>query len=153
MSWRAALLSVLCGVVWHVLVMLLLTRGKAEILSPLLLAGGLAGLVAGGYTVWSLRRNGGRERVLHVVANYYIGVWAYAVFGAVLHTLVGGGLSAGWGRAFAGACSFFYYATLIATVAGVLLIPLCWLTRLIVWDLSGSEALAVNARSQDPRGR
>lgn len=153
MNWRAALVSVLCGTVWHALVMLLLTEGTAEIPSLLLIAGGLAGLVAGGYAVWSLRRNGGRERVLHVVVNYYIGVWAYAVFGAVLQTLVGDGLSEGWGRAFARSCSFVCYATLIATVAGVLLIPLCWLTRFIVWDLSGSEALTVNARSQDRRGR
>ena len=153
MNWRAAMLSVLCGIAWHVLVMLLLTEGEAVLLSPLLPAGGLAGLVAGGYTVWSRRRNGGRERVLHVVANYYIGVWAYAVFGAVLHTLVGDGLSEGWSRAFAGACIFVYYATMIATVAGVLLIPLCWLTRLIVWDLSGSEAPVANAQGQDPRGR
>src|SRR5687767_13665997 len=72
--------SLAVGMVWNVLAVCLMGGRVVGAFKPgWLLAGALAGVAAGLFTVWSRRRTDGSETFLYGLANYYIGIFVYWV--------------------------------------------------------------------------
>lgn len=141
MTPRVATLSALFGVAWHaIVVMLIMRRGLREALSPSLIAGALAGLCAGFLTIRSRERRLGQESVLDAVVAYYLAVLAYAVSFVWIGLLTGvdpSGKTMGVLDAFAVTWVAVWYSILYATLMGIVLIPLSFLTRHLLWRFSG----------------
>jgi hypothetical protein len=130
--------SILLGLVWNTMVVRLMGGHLADVFRPSwLLAGAIAGAVAGWFTVWSRKRQGGAESFLYGVATYHLGMltyWAsFVVFERVWMCLQHGAwtdfdlrdhLVLIW--------LFFFYGTICF---GILLIPLSFLSRYFVWRI------------------
>lgn len=134
--WRTVLLSMLFGVAWHFVVVALVgplewfTMGIG--LPVAALTGGLAGL----FTVWSRRRRPGSESTFSVVATYYFALLVYAIGMALTKSILyayegrsGPTYTLTWSRIGDEVAVFVAYGTMFA----VLLLPLCYVTRLLVW--------------------
>jgi hypothetical protein len=132
MTTSVALLSMAFGLLWHTIVALLMGGLAGPVLSWFMLAGLPAGLAAGAFTIWSRKRLQGRESIVMGLATYYLAIAVYSLAsGAVgivaylrtseldtIATVLGGRLM---------------YAVIYGTVLGVVLIPLCFLTRHLLW--------------------
>ena len=134
--FRTIFLSMVLGVAWHCIVLGImgqLTWFAVCLGLPIAL---LTGAVAGVFTVWSRRRRRGKESVLAVVATYYLALLVYAI-GMTLtesiryayHGESGPTYSFTWSKVGDEITLFAAYGTMFA----VLLLPLCYLTRLLVW--------------------
>ncbi|MCR9247753.1 MAG: hypothetical protein NXI31_22220 [bacterium] len=123
MTFRDYLLSAACGVGWQVIVNLLLY----ECLSSLdfyLLAGAAAGVFAGALTIRSRKRRDGRESWLNLAFTYFAAVAVYAFVGNCLD----------WPPQFFGSLAFsLFYGMVYAVVWAVVLVPLSYVTRRLVW--------------------
>ena len=131
----AMLVSVGFGFAWHTVAILLLGGGLSGLAHRYLIAGGCAGIVAGAHTLWSRNRNDGRESVPHGIVTYYVGIFTYWIAIVVverIHLFIQMGrwsnfnlrdnLNLIW--------IFLAFGTL---PWGILLIPLNFATRAIVW--------------------
>jgi hypothetical protein len=130
--------SLVLGVCWHAIVVMIVGRPLAEALSWEMAAGALAGLVAGLFTVWSRRRRSGRESIGFVLATYYLAMVVYWFSGTCidvsLQLLRDGRLRQFyWARL----PDDFTWMAVYGTMYGVVLIPLCWMTRHILWQWYG----------------
>lgn len=139
MTKRIALLSVACGIAWHMMLIQLMGGSFLDAFSGRLLPSVAAGLAAGYFTIWSRERRAGREAVLDVIVTYYLAVAVYILLSAsftaifeIDHAHVGERL----------VFVFFAlgYSAFVATVLGVVLIPLCFATRHLLWRLRGADA-------------
>lgn len=135
-SARAVSVAVVLGLLWSLLVVRLMGGSLRESLSPeWLLAGAFAGLGAGGFTGWSRTRRDGREHALDVIATYYLAMLAYwLVFAATarLGMVIRHG---GWTSFDAGdhLRLLATFATLGTFPYGLVLVPLTWASRALVW--------------------
>jgi len=128
------------GVVWHTIVVLLMGQSLGDAASAAMIAGAIAGLCAGFLTVRSRQHRHGRESVLDGVVTYYLAVVAYAVSLVVIGLLAdlgSTGKTLGVVDALAASWALSWYAIIFATLLGIVLIPLCFLTRHLLWRLSG----------------
>jgi len=134
MIWTS-LLSVAFGIVWHTILVVLFGGRVSDALSWMILAGGLAGLIAGWSTVRSRQRSQARERVLDALLTYYLAFLVYWLSGLVIKGIVGsvGGSASGPPTDVLLFLRGLLYATFFATILGVVLVPLCVLTRYAVW--------------------
>ena len=140
MTPRAVVVSLLLGILWHVMLFVLMGRPLTSALSWTLLAGAMAGLCAGYLTCLSCARHQGRPSGLDCVITYYAAAVAYAigvvVIGRVVDACIG---TPGLGvldlllTAF-GSC---FGSLLFATIMGVILIPLCFATQMLLLRTSG----------------
>ena len=142
MTISVAFLCMAFGIVWHTIVVLLmggLTGGlTGGLMGPgwfwRMLAGLVAGLAAGAFTVWSRERQQGRESFVLGLATYYFAVAVYSVslntIGIVVELFRGVELPDAARLLFIG----LFYAFLYGSVLGVVLIPLCFLTRHLLWQ-------------------
>jgi carbon starvation protein CstA len=141
MTARVVTLSALFGVVWHTIVVLLLGRDIKAAVSAAMIAGAIAGVCAGFLTVRSRERHHGRESVLDAVLAYYLAVVVYAVSLVWIGWLTGAGSQGeeiGVLSAFGLSWVMPWYAVIFATLpAGIVLLPLSFLTRFLLWRLSG----------------
>lgn len=137
---RVALLSAACGIAWHTLITLLLGRSLLDALSWRLLPGIAAGLAAGMFTIWSRTRRGGRESVWDVIATYYLAVAVYIVAGVPLVIFE---RDLHLGQLLGAVVGALYYAAIVATLLGVVLIPLCFATRHLLWRLRGTGVVQI----------
>lgn len=125
---RALFVSAGCGVVWNGLVLLALGHGGPGALlfalhPCMLLSGIVAGVAAGAFTVRSRQRHGGTERFRSVVATYFLGAvvwWTGCSLGSAEPTMILRSLG---------------LVLVFATLMAWLLLPLCLLTRELVWTV------------------
>ncbi len=138
----ALVLSIICGFIWHCLIVNFPKRRfeLEQILTRWFFAGGIAGLGAGIYTIWSRRRNLKSESIFHGFMNYYVGILCYW-----------------YGIIFVGVCidlfsfrdvskiNFEEYLTMVfflmyfgTVFYSPFLIPLTFVTRWVVWSVHGT---------------
>jgi mannose/fructose/N-acetylgalactosamine-specific phosphotransferase system component IIC len=134
---RAVLLvSIVLGLLWNAIAVVLMGGKPADALRPSwLVAGAVAGMVAGGFTVWSRKRRDGEESIPLGVATFYLGMIVYwATFVIVERAAMcirhGGWTDFDLHDHLIMILWFLVYGTLWY---GILLIPLCFLTRLVIW--------------------
>lgn len=139
---RAALAVSACtGVGWGLFVLLLMSGGSLRDPSGRyswlvigLIAGGIAGVCAGAFTIWSRRRNEGEESIIAGIVTYYLGIFAFwlVMFG-IPHSIVfllEGDL---FSRNFGDGVRVLWIMAFYGTFAGTLLVPFCFFNRALVW--------------------
>jgi hypothetical protein len=132
------LVSIGFGVIWNVIAVCIMGGRFAEAFAPsLLLAGAFAGIAAGIFTIWSRERREGRETFLDGVATYYLGMFAYWIGFLIFQRIAMCLQHGGWtdfdlADHFKMILIFLIYGTLFV---GVLLIPLTFITRYVLWKL------------------
>jgi len=145
MTTRVVVLSAVFGVVWHTIVVLLFGRNLQAAFSAAMIAGAITGVFAGFLTVRSRERRHGRENFLDAVVTYYLAVVVYAVSLVWIGALTGvgpEGKEVGVLSAFGMSLLMPCYAVVFATLpSGIVLIPLSFLTRFLLWRLSGRARL------------
>ena len=136
---RAAIsFSIFLGLVWSTLAVCLIGNKGADSFRPSwLLAGAIAGAVAGLFTVWSRRRRNGAESILYGVATYYLGILTYWAGIVVIERVLMCLQVVDWTDfdlrdPLAMILIFLFYGTIWF---GIILIPLCFLSRYIVWRI------------------
>ncbi|MBK7141459.1 MAG: hypothetical protein IPH75_05195 [bacterium] len=128
--------AAIMGVVWSGIVLAIMgARGVEWYSLSWYLAGGIAGMTAGKFTVWSRIRTDGEERFWPGLATFYVGMvtfwgsWVIVERSAIC--IRHGGWSDSNLQDHLGLIIWFVvYGTL---VWGVLLIPLTFATRWVVW--------------------
>lgn len=144
MPLEAGLVAILLGVLWHTAIGVYKQAAIGDILSWNVLAGASAGLCAGYLTWRSRQRHGGAERFFDGVITYYAAAITYSVGLAVVDLLTGMSISArrvGIDRALdlaVAAVAACWYVVVVASVFGILLIPLCLVTRHVFWRVSST---------------
>jgi hypothetical protein len=134
MTYRDYLAWLLCGFAWHAIVTIL-GRGDLGEFGPGVVAGVLAGFVAGALTVWSRRRRSGREHWGDLCATNLAAVLVYSAALACTEMAVDGWMREARRSTFdlnllAG---YLLYGLLYATIWSVVLVPLSYYTRRVVW--------------------
>jgi len=130
------LVSLLLGMVWNVIAVCLMGGRLADAFRPsFLLAGALAGVAAGLFTIWSRLRRDGSESVLYGVLTYYLGMFAYWVSIVVIQRVILCVQHGGWTDFdlrdhLSLIVAFLIYGTFYF---GSSLIPLSFLTRHVLW--------------------
>lgn len=132
MTWPLALLCVCCGIAWHALFVMMMSDNLYDAFRWTLIAGAVAGYYAGRFTIWSRQQRDGRESLLDVVVTYYLGVGVYYLCGIPILMLAGEG-TLSITDIIPAFCFALTYVGFAATVFGLVLMPLCWLSRHIVW--------------------
>lgn len=140
-AWRLQTvlpISIALGIVWNVIAVCLMGGRLTHALRPVwLLAGALAGVAAGLFTIWSRRRSDGRESLLYGIATYYLGIFVYWLSFVVIQRVILCVQSGGWTdfnlrdhlRLI---LVFLGYGT---AWFGVILIPLSFLSRQVLWKM------------------
>lgn len=142
MTYRDYLAWLLCGLAWHAAVTLLVRGDLGEFL-PGVAAGMLAGCVAGALTVWSRRRRAGREHWGDLCTTYLAAVLVYSTSLAFTEMFVNGWMRAARLGPFDLDLLVLYllYGMLYAAVWAVVLVPLSYLTRRVVWRVHVRDML------------
>jgi hypothetical protein len=132
------LASIVLGIVWNAVAVSLMGGRAADAFAPgWLLAGALAGVAVGEFTVRSRRRRDGRESVVDGIAAYYLGMFVYWAGFVVIQRAIMCVQHGGW-------TDFdlpdhlrliLIFATYGTVWFGVVLIPLCFLSRYLVWTI------------------
>lgn len=134
---RAAVcVSIILGLLWNVIAVSLIGGRLRDALEVGWVAGGaLAGLVAGCFTVWSRKRTDGHETFAYGFATYYLGIvtyWAsFVLIERVRLCLQHGGWT---GFDLRDHLILIYWYLMLGTLPyGLILIPLNFLSRYVVW--------------------
>ena len=132
------LASIVIGIAWNAVVVFLMGGMAGDAFAPgWLVSGALAGVAVGVFTVWSRTRRDGRESVIDGIAAYYLGMFVYwacfvVVERAILCVQHGGWTDFDLPDHVGLILIFLTYGTVWW---GVVLIPLCFLSRLLVWKI------------------
>jgi hypothetical protein len=138
MNLATAFLSVALGLCWSALAMALMGAGPREMLQPVwLLSGAVAGVAVGWFTVWSRSRRDGSESLLSGIATFYLGTLVYwacfvAIERARLCWRAGGWTDFDLDDHLRLLALFLLHGTV---TYGIVLLPLCFLSRHVVWSL------------------
>lgn len=130
--------SVVLGIVWNLIAVSLLGGNIREAFAPAwLLAGALAGIAAGRFTIWSRERRSGRESFLFGVGTYYLGILVYWIGIVVIQRVILCAEHGGWTDfdlhdQMKLIVIFTVYGTLWF---GIILIPLAFLSRHLLWKI------------------
>jgi hypothetical protein len=130
--------SIVLGIVWNVVAVCLMGGRPLDAFAPgWLLAGALAGLAAGVFTIWSRRRRDGRESFLYGIANYYLGIFVYWASFVVIQRAIMCVQHGGWTDFdLHDHLNLILIFLLYGTVwFGVILIPFCFLSRYVLWTI------------------
>lgn len=125
-------LSIALGMIWHTLALGVSGQSATKDWSWGLLAGAAAGVAAGQFTLWSRKRLHGRESFAHVAATYYLAILVYWFSGGMIETLLGIGRG-DWEPFFVAYISVLPWVLGYCTLLGVVLLPLCWVSRDLLW--------------------
>jgi hypothetical protein len=137
------LVSIAFGVLWNVIAVRLMGGRFLEALSAgLMLAGAIAGVAAGLFTIWSRRRRDGEESLFYGIAGYYLGIVVYWISFVVIERVIMCVEHGGWTDFdlhdhLALIVIFLVYGTVWF---GVILIPLSFLTRFVLWKIYSRSA-------------
>ncbi len=146
--------SVVFGILWNIAAVRLMGGGLPEACRPTwLLAGVAAGVAAGLFTIWSRTRRDGRETLLYGIATYYVAIVVYWAIFVVLERI---NMCIQWGGwtdfdlhdHLTMVLMFFVYGTL---PWGIVLIPLCLLSRELIWRAYRSGKDANNGEGSSAR--
>jgi hypothetical protein len=130
--------SIALGIAWNVVAVSLMGGRIVDAFAPSwLLAGALAGVAAGTFTIWSRRRQDDRESLLYGIANYYVGIFVYwASFVVIQRTIMcvqhGGWTDFDLRDHLVLILTFLIYGTIWF---GIILIPFCFLCRYVLWKI------------------
>ena len=130
------LFSVWLGLLWNIIAVCLLGGRVTGAFRPSwLLAGALAGIVAGVFTIWSRKRREGEESLFLVLATYYLGIVTYWATFVVVERITMCIRHGGWTDFdlrdhLVLVWTFLFYGTLWF---GIILIPLTFLSRYMLW--------------------
>ena len=130
--------SIAVGIVWNVVAVCLMGGRPADAFSPSwLLAGTFAGVAAGMFTIWSRRRHDGRESILYGIATYYLGIFVYWVSFVVIQRAIVCVQHGGWTdfnlrNHLMLILLFITYGTVWF---GIILVPLSFLSRHVLWKI------------------
>ncbi|HUS36180.1 MAG TPA: hypothetical protein VM680_12585 [Verrucomicrobiae bacterium] len=130
--------SIALGVAWNVAVVKLMGGRLVEAFAAgWLLAGAIAGVTAGLFTIWSRRKRDGKESFLYGIATYYFAVVVYWISFVLIQRVIMCARHGGWTDfdlrdhlALIGILLF--YGTF---GFGLVLIPFCFLSRYLVWKI------------------
>jgi hypothetical protein len=135
----AGVLSAAVGVLWEIVAVKSMGGRLDDTFRPyFVLPGILAGVVAGSFTIWTRHRTGGRESILWTIATYYIGIFCFGgslfvaeVIGSVAR------LNPFWASIDISHGAKLFIAVLVYGTFpfGIVLLPLCLLSRLLVWHV------------------
>jgi hypothetical protein len=133
----ALALSSALGLGWSVIAVRLMGGRWVDTLTlSWLIAGAVAGLVAGRFTVWSRSRRDGREHVLDVFATFYLAIVVYSTTYSVGERVLMLARLGRWmpfesddGRMI---LAMVWMGTILY---GIVLIPLTWASRSLVWKV------------------
>jgi hypothetical protein len=100
-----------------------------------IVSGAIAGIGASKFAIWSRVRLEGRENIFYGIANYYIGIIVFWLCFIIIERVKMCIQSGGWtdfdlADQFGLILVFIYYGTLWY---GLVLIPLCFVSRHIIW--------------------
>ncbi len=131
------LVSVVLGIGWNLIAVWLMGGRFKEAFAPAwMLAGAIAGVVAGIYTIGSRRRRDGQESLFHGIANYYLGIFVYWLSFVVIERVILCYERGGWTNFdlhdHLSLILVFLYGTFWY---GIFLIPLNFLTRQLLWKV------------------
>ncbi|HEY2952951.1 MAG TPA: hypothetical protein VGK40_10230 [Verrucomicrobiae bacterium] len=130
--------SIALGLVWNVIAVSLMGgRAVDAFKTSWLMAGAIAGMAAGLFTIWSRVRRGGRESVLDGVATYYLGMFVYWVSFVVIQRSIMCVQHGGWTDFdLLDHLKMILIFLLYGTVwYGVILIPLNFVSRHVLWKI------------------
>lgn len=137
----ALVVASVLGLFWNLLVVRLMGGVTREALAPAwLLAGIVAGLVAGVFTLHTRERRGGDERALDVAATYYLAMLTYWSAFVVVARVLMVWRAGGWTDFDLGdhLRMIVTFASLGTLPYGLVLVPLTWASRALVWRVGRS---------------
>jgi len=130
--------SILLGLVWNLIAVCLMGgRVIDAFTSAYAPAGVVAGIVTGLFTVWSRKKTDGRESFGYGIGTYYLGIVAYWISFVLMARVWMCVRHGGWTdfnlRDHLSLIWLFLY---LGTVwYGIILIPLCFLSRHVLWKI------------------
>jgi hypothetical protein len=130
--------SIGLGIVWNVVAVCLMGGRFVDAFSPgWSLAGAFAGVAAGLFTIWSRHRRAGREGFLYGIATYYLGIFVYWISFVVIQRAIMCVQHGGWTDFdLRDQLKMIFIFLIYGTVwFGVILIPLCFLSRHGLWKI------------------
>jgi hypothetical protein len=130
--------SIALGTIWNVVAVCLLGGRFIDAFSPSwLLAGAMAGIAAGLFTIWSRHRRDGKENFFFGVATYYLGIFVYWISFVVIERVIMCVQDGGWTNFdLHDHLKLIFVFLIVGTVwFGVILIPLCFLSRHVLWKI------------------
>ena len=125
-------LAIALGMIWHTLALAVGGQSATKAWSWGLLAGAIAGVAAGQFTLWSRKRLHGRESFGHVAATYYLAILVYWFSGGMIEALLG--IDGGDREPFVAYIFGLPWVLGYCTLLGVVLLPLCWVSRDLLWS-------------------
>ena len=131
-------LSVLLGLAWNMIAVYLMGGGIADSFKPgWLIAGALAGVAAGVFTVWSRKRRDGRESILWGLATYYLGIFVYWLAFVLIERALMCIEKGGWTDFdLPDHLKLIWLFLIFGTVwYGIILIPVAFLSRYVIWKV------------------
>ena len=135
------------GLAWHVLAYLLMSGWSLEGLHHWAVAGIFAGVCAGYHTLWSRKRNEGRETVVAVATTYYLGIFAYWLAFLCLGRVALFVKTGGW-SSFNLRDNLVLLPTMLA-LGTFLIFPLalfCFINRELVWFIYRQRSIKIENR-------
>ena len=136
--YTVILVSIALGVVWNGIAVRLMGGTFADAFSlGWIIAGAIAGVAAGVFTIWSRRRRDGRESVFFGIATYYLGIFVYWVSYVVIQRAIiclqhGGWTDFNLHDHLQLILVFLVYGTVYI---GVVLIPMSFASRYVLWKI------------------
>jgi hypothetical protein len=133
------LVSLVLGFLWNAVAVYLMD-GQANdvIMSGFTIAGGVAGVVAGLFTVWSRKRTFGEERLALVLANYAVGIFAYWASFVIFERIRLCWKAGGWTDFdLADQLTMIAWLFIGGVIYSFILVPLCYVSRHVVWAIYG----------------
>jgi len=130
--------SIGLGIVWNIIAVRLMGGRLVDAFSPgWVLAGALAGVAAGTFTIWSRRRRDGRERFLYCIATYYLGIFVYWASYVVIQRIIMCVQHGGWTDFdLHDHLNLIFIFLVYGTIWwGIILIPLCFVSRYALWKI------------------
>lgn len=144
------LASIAIGLLWNLLPVRPMGGTTREATAPVwVVASAITGALAGGFTVWSRARRGGREHVVDVIATYSLGIVAYWACFVAIARIVLGVRQGGWTD-----CDLRDHRVLIVPLLthgtlwyGLVVVPLTFVSRHVVWRV---HTLDARKRMEEP---
>lgn len=119
------LFIIFIGLIWHTIAMKL-SNSFEYLFNPIFIIGGIASAhFTSEFTIWSRKRANGKEKLIYLLPTYYLGITVYWFFSLFLY-------SPFTIDTYKLLCVYFYISTIMY---GIILIPLCYLTRKLVWQI------------------
>lgn len=130
----AIVVSCILGIAWHFVAITIMGDGSFSSGARWMGAGIFAGLCCGAFTIWSRQQNSERESFFHVAITYYLGMAAYWFGILVIENVVLTIAARSANINFHDNLKIIFWFFALGTFPfGFLLLPLSFLSRVVVW--------------------